>query len=105
MPAPYPPEKVEAWKDQICALIAEGKSVQTIAAMEDMPSAVTIYRWLADDGEFVERYTRAREQQADKLAEEILLGTIVDGQSVTVDTEGFGLTLRPGGEAEHAEAA
>ena len=44
-------------------------------------------------------------QVQDKLAEEILSGTIVDGQAVTVDTEGFGLTLRPGGEAEHAEAA
>ena len=44
-------------------------------------------------------------QVQDKLAEEILSGTIVDGQSVTVDTEGFGLTLRPGGDAEHAEAA
>lgn len=72
MPAPYPPDKVEAWKDQICALIAEGKSVQTIAAREDMPSSAMIYRWLADDGDFVERYTRAREQQADKLAEEIV---------------------------------
>ena len=72
MPAPYPPEKVEAWKDQICALIAEGKSVQTISAMEEMPSSAMIYRWLATDGDFVERYTRAREQQADKLAEEIV---------------------------------
>ena len=41
----------------------------------------------------------------DKLAEEILSGQVVDGQTVTVDTEGFGLTLRPGGEPEHAEAA
>ena len=42
----------------------------------------------------------------DKLAEEILSGSIVDGQTVTVDTEGFGLTLRPGSRsAEHAEAA
>jgi ATP-dependent Clp protease ATP-binding subunit ClpB len=41
----------------------------------------------------------------DKLAEEILGGTIVDGQTVTVDTEGFGLTLRPGGQGSHAEAA
>jgi ATP-dependent Clp protease ATP-binding subunit ClpB len=43
----------------------------------------------------------------DKLAEEILAGRIVDGQAVTIDTEGFGLTLRPGepDEAPHAEAA
>ena len=41
----------------------------------------------------------------DKLAEEILSGQVVDGQTVTVDTEGFGLTLRPGGDTEHAEAA
>jgi len=31
----------------------------------------------------------------DKLAEEILSGQVVDGQTVLIDTEGFGLTLRP----------
>lgn len=72
MPAPFSPEQIDEWKDQICSLIAEGKSVQTIAAMENMPSSPTIYRWLAEDPDFVERYTRAREQQADLYAEEIV---------------------------------
>ncbi|RYH12574.1 MAG: ATP-dependent chaperone ClpB, partial [Alphaproteobacteria bacterium] len=47
-------------------------------------------------------------QVQDRLAEEILSGQVADGQTVTIDTEGFGLTLRPaipGDEAEQAEAA
>ena len=47
-------------------------------------------------------------QVQDKLADEILSGQVADGQTVTIDTEGFGLTLRPatpGDEAQHAEAA
>ena len=39
----------------------------------------------------------------DRLAEEILAGTITDGQTVVIDAGETGLTLRPGGA--HAEAA
>ena len=39
----------------------------------------------------------------DRLAEEILGGTITDGQTVVIDAGETGLTLRPGGA--HAEAA
>ena len=37
-----------------------------------MPDRVTIYRWLAADPEFCNHYTRAREDQADTLADEIM---------------------------------
>ena len=69
--------------------IADGKSLRVIGAMEDMPHQATIMAWL--DGsrpEFSEQYARAREAQADKLAEEAL--TIADdGRSDTyVDADG-----------------
>jgi ATP-dependent Clp protease ATP-binding subunit ClpB len=41
----------------------------------------------------------------DRLAEEILSGTVSDGQTVVVDAGDGGLSLRPGGTGEHAEAA
>lgn len=69
---PPPLEDADKLKVQVCAYIAEGKSVNTISKMKKMPSSATIYRWLAEDADFVERYTRAREQQADKYAEEIV---------------------------------
>ncbi len=41
----------------------------------------------------------------DGLAEEILAGRVVDGQTVTVDAADSGLVIRPGGPDQHAEAA
>ena len=38
----------------------------------DTPSQQSVYTWLRNDGDFLERYARAREAQADKLAKEIL---------------------------------
>lgn len=81
---------------QVCTHIADGKSLRVIAAMEGMPAQSTIMAWL--DGsrpEFSEQYARAREAQADKLAEEALQiaddgrsDTYVDGDgNVKTDTE------------------
>ncbi|WP_425221723.1 hypothetical protein [Pseudomonas sp.] len=58
----------------ICTGIAEGLSLRSICKSETMPALGTVMRWLADDSnaEFREQYARAREAQADKLAEEIL---------------------------------
>lgn len=60
--------------DAICTQLAEGMSLRTICLAEDMPSATSVFRWLADDGNaaFREQYARARETQADRMAEEIL---------------------------------
>jgi len=74
---------------QICEHIAQGKSLRTIAELEDMPAQSTIMAWL--DGsrpEFSEQYARAREAQADKLAEEALQ-IADDGRSDTyLDADG-----------------
>jgi hypothetical protein len=37
-----------------------------------MPSQQSVYTWLRNDEDFLERYARAREEQADKLFEECL---------------------------------
>lgn len=56
----------------ICQEIMEGKSLRTICAGKDMPSASTVYAWLGQSPEFQDMYARAREIQADVLADEIL---------------------------------
>jgi hypothetical protein len=56
----------------ICARLAEGESLRTICKADDMPGFSTVMRWLADNSAFRDQYARAREAQADKLAEEIL---------------------------------
>lgn len=57
---------------EICNRIAEGQSLRTVCADELMPGKTTVFRWLAADPEFRDQYARAREAQADVLAEEIL---------------------------------
>ena len=58
----------------ICARLADGRSLRSICADGDMPSATTVFRWLADEkySAFREQYTRAREAQADAIFDEIL---------------------------------
>jgi hypothetical protein len=57
----------------ICEQLAEGKSLRYICGAEDMPSEATVRRWALEDREgFSAQYTRAREVQALKMADEIL---------------------------------
>jgi len=60
------------WAEAFCTLIAEGKSVAEICASPDMPSQQSVYTWLRNDEDFLERYARAREAQADKYFQEII---------------------------------
>jgi hypothetical protein len=58
--------------DGICERLAGGESLRTICASESMPPMATVFRWLAAHRSFREQYARAREAQADALADEIL---------------------------------
>jgi hypothetical protein len=83
-PSGYTPEVADA----ICERLAGGESLRTICADEGMPSAVSVGRWLADESreEFRRQYARAREAQADYLADEILQ-IADDGRNDTYPTE------------------
>ena len=58
--------------DAICARLAEGESLRSIGRDESMPVASTVHRWVQKNDAFCEQYTRARELQADTLADETL---------------------------------
>lgn len=74
--------------DLICERIAEGESLRKICADEDMPNKATVFRWLAADETFSDQYARAREAQADVLADEIV-NIADDGSNDTyTDDEG-----------------
>lgn len=57
---------------RICSLIAEGHSLRAIGRMKDMPSAEAVREWLTKDEVFAAQYVRAREEQADHYADEIV---------------------------------
>lgn len=67
-PSDYTAEKAA----DICAKLVMGESLRSICSAEDMPAIATVYLWLGKHPEFMEQYTRAREDQADTLADEII---------------------------------
>ncbi len=58
--------------DEICERLAEGESLRRICSVEEMPNKATVFRWLSQHKAFRDQYARAREAQADSLADEIL---------------------------------
>lgn len=70
----------------ICARLAGGEPLTKICRDEEMPNPATVYRWLIAHSTFSEMYTRAREDQADTLADEIM-EIADDGQNDTYRNE------------------
>lgn len=64
--------------DTICDRIGTGESLRTICQSDGMPAMATVFRWLAANEAFREQYARAREQQGDVYADEVVL--IADGE-------------------------
>lgn len=69
--------------DSICEGLIEGKSLRSMCLADDMPSAATVCRWLGEQPQFAEQYARAREEQAETLADEIV--DIADGRKPVED--------------------
>jgi len=69
--------------DFICIRLSEGESLQEIVKTEGMPNRATVYRWLLEQPLFCDKYIRAREEQADTLADEII--GIADESPETVE--------------------
>lgn len=67
-PSAYTPELGA----EICRRLSTGESVRTIAKSDGMPAPATIWVWLTKHPDFQEQYTRAREAQAEFLADEIV---------------------------------
>lgn len=67
-PTKYTPELA----DRICAELSLGYSIRTVCHGEDMPSVKTIFNWFRKYPEFLQQYTRAKEEAADAMAEDIL---------------------------------
>lgn len=69
----------------ICERLANGESLLAICRDLAMPNRSTVYRWLAADKEFCDKYARAREAQADYLAEQAL--EIADTPQIGIKTK------------------
>lgn len=70
-PPHRPSEYTQEVADKLCEQITEGKSLRTICKADDMPSIATIFNWHRSQPGFLEQYTRAKDEQADTLSEDI----------------------------------
>lgn len=57
---------------EICQRIAEGESLRSVCRDERIPTVLTIYNWMGAHPEFLQQYTRAKEDRADTHGEEIV---------------------------------
>ena len=65
-------EKRQAVVDDICQDIAHGKSLRAACEPKSRPSTKTFLQWMRDDELLSDQYARAREDQADYIAGEVL---------------------------------
>lgn len=57
--------------DKICERIASGESLRKICREDKMPNITTVWHWLNNNEALDKQYTRAREEQAETMADEI----------------------------------
>lgn len=70
--------------ERICQLIASGKSLRDACKEEGMPGESTVRLWVIKDYEgFAAQYARAREEQAEHFAEDLI--SIADDMSIPSD--------------------
>lgn len=72
MPAGRPCEYTQDKADYICQELVEGRSLRSICKEESMPCIATVFSWFRQKPEFLKQYEKAKEEQADSLAEEML---------------------------------
>jgi len=67
--------------EEMCELIADGRSLREITVVDGMPDLRTIRRWLRDNESFRLQYVRAKEEQAETY-EEMMLSTARNEEDV-----------------------
>lgn len=80
----------ETLANEILERIVLGESLRSIVKNEHMPVISTVFRWMSHNEEFSKQYTKAKEEQAEMLADEII--AIADEQETTVKQHDGGLT-------------
>jgi hypothetical protein len=56
---------------EICSRLAQGQSLRTVCADEDMPAKSTVFRWMQDHDGFRDQYVRAKGEGSDAIAEQM----------------------------------
>lgn len=70
---------------EICSRLAKGQSLNSMCKLDHMPDITTVYEWMFKHPSFSQKYAKAREDQADTMADEIQ--EIVDEEPERVQSE------------------
>jgi hypothetical protein len=62
----------EKLAEKICFYISEGMSIRQVCSQEGMPDKSQVFRWLASNEEFRDRYAKAKTIGVEYLAEELI---------------------------------
>lgn len=76
-------EYTQEMAEKITERLANGESLRAICADDGMPSKATIFKWLSQRKDFADQYARAREEQAESFAMDIV--SIADGDGTVED--------------------
>src|SRR5690348_10848638 len=71
-PVGRPTTYTQELADAICEELALGTSMRSVSKNPDMPAMSTMFKWLREHPEFSEQYTRAKQESADAMAEDVL---------------------------------
>jgi hypothetical protein len=94
-----PSEYSQTVAEAITERIADGESLRSICSDEAMPAKSTVFKWLSQNKDFADQYARAREEQAETLASEIV--AIADEECTTIRADKHG--AKPDGDAGEVE--
>ena len=72
MPAGRPSEFNQSIANTICTRLIHGESLRSICRDDDMPDVSTVYYWIHDYPEFSKQYDKAKMEQIDTFADEII---------------------------------
>lgn len=81
-----PSDYTQEIADEICTRLANGESLRAICGSDRddfMPHIGTVLRWVVAHDAFREQYAKAREVQAETMADEIV--SIADGKDLGVE--------------------
>lgn len=67
-----PTKYTQELADEICAELALGLSLRTVCRADHMPTVKTIFNWFRTHPDFLQQYTRAKQESADAMADDIL---------------------------------
>lgn len=71
-PVGRPNEYTKEIGDKFCELIAQGLSLRSVCAMDDMPAPSTIFKWMREQPIFSKQYAQACEERTEAQNEQLL---------------------------------